>query len=217
MPDVTVYATKTELRARIDPTGVQTYSATDDTVHDAVILALCRAVDRHCNDFFGQVTQTRVFTAQWSDLLVVPSLVSVSTNGLKTDDTGVGSYGTTWATTDYVLEPANAALETPARPYLEVRVDTRSTSTGRVFPVGIQRGVQLAGVYGWPAVPNQVKEVVLLESQRLLQQIASPTAVVASQELGAMMLEPSMHPVSKVMLAPFRRVGSAVAAWDVAA
>lgn len=216
MPDVTVYATKTELRARIDPTGVQTYNATDDAVHDAVILALCRAVDGFCTDFFGQVTQTRVFTAQWPDLLVVPSLVSVSTNGLKTDDTGVGSYGTTWATTDYVLEPANAALETPARPYLEIRPDTRSTSTYRVFPTS-QRGVQLAGVYGWPAVPSLVKEVVLLESQRMLQQIGSPTAVVASPELGAMMLEPELHPVSKLMLARLHRVGTAVAAWDAAA
>lgn len=215
MPDVTVYATKTDLRARIDPTGVQTYSATDDAVHDAVILALCRAVDRHCGDFFGQVTQTRVFTAQWHDLLVVPSLVSVSTGGLKTDETGVGTYGRTWSATDFVLCPDNAALETPARPYLEIRVDTRSTSTGYAFPT-TQRGVQLAGVFGWPAVPSQVKEVVLLESQRFLQQIASPTAVVASPELGAMMLEPSLMQVSRMMLAPFRRVGNAVAVWESA-
>jgi len=211
MPDTTVYATRAELRKRIDYSGSgPSFNETEDAIQDAALEAWSRAVDGYCNDLFGQVTATKVFSAGWADRLVVPSLVSISASGLKTDDYGTATYSRTWATTDYVLWPSNAALETPARPYREIRIDRRTTSGGYTFPLG-QLGVQVAGVWGWPAIPQIVVDVVLLETQRWLQQMEAPSGVVASAELGDVWIKPELNPTSKFLLSHVVRMGSAVA------
>lgn len=203
----TRYASRTELRQRIDVSGTQTWDAAFDTIHDQILDAVSRMIDGYCGQFFYQTASgARVFTAEWPDVLVVPPLVSISTNGLKTDETGTGTYNRTWATTDYLLWPDNASLEETARPYYEIRVDQRTPSQGLAFPLG-QRGVQVTGVWGWLAVPDPIREVCLLEAQRMVQQAAAPAAIVASQELGQFIVEPQLHPTSKLMLRAFRRMG----------
>lgn len=207
MSAATRYASRAELRERTDPTGTQTWSATEDTVHDAMLDAVSRAIDDAAGQFFFQTAEeARVFTAAWPDLLVVPPLVSVSAGGLQTDETGTGSYDRVWSTTDYLLHPANAASSETARPYYEIRVDRRRPSLGLVFPT-TQRGVQVTGVWGWPAVPDPVREVCLLETQRLIQQSASPSGIVASPELGQWLVQPKLHPTSVLMLTPYIRTG----------
>lgn len=198
MPDTTIYATRDELRGRMHPAGGEVYSSTNDAIHDAALETWSRAVDGFCNDFFGQVTATRHFTAEWPDLLVVPSLVSIASNGLKTDENWSGVYSRTWDTSDYLLWPFNAATKVPARPYLEVRVDYRTSSNGWTFPLG-PLGVELAAVWGWPAVPSVVKDVVLLEAMHWLEQLQSPSGIVGN-DAGEMEVTPALNPMSKLLL-----------------
>jgi hypothetical protein len=212
MTSATRYATRAELRQRLDATDVESYGAAEDAIHEAVLDAVSAAIDDYCGQTFYLTATgtTRYYTAEWSDVLVVPPLVSVDASGLQTDDNGTGTYGTTWASTDFTLWPWNAAAEVPARPYTEIRVDERSTSTGNTFPTG-QRGVKVTGAWGWPAVPPQVREVCILESLRMLQQLQAPSGVVASAEMGEFVVMPQLHPTSAMMLRPFRRMTARVA------
>ena len=109
-----------------------------------------RAVDRACNRHFYLLQVTRVFDGGGSELNV-PDLVSVDTDGLKTDDDLDRTHETTWARADYLLAPANADPSTAgnpmSRPYTQVLVDTDAGSKG-AFPGGM-RAVQIAGRWGY--------------------------------------------------------------------
>lgn len=207
MSALTSYGSRADLRSRIDVSGTQAWTSAEDSIHDGILDAVSRMIDDYCGQFFYlTASAARVFSAEWPDVLVVPPLVSITS--LKTDETGSGVYSRTWASTDYVLWPDNAALAVPARPYLEIRVDQRTTSQGLAFPLG-QRAVEVTGPWGWPAVPGPIREVCLLESQRMVQQAQAPAAIVASPELGQFVVQPQLHPTSKLLLRPYRRMGMA--------
>src|SRR3990167_8946574 len=88
----TRYASLAELRQRLDLTGTETYSAAEDAVHGAVLDAVSQAIGAYCEDAF-YLTDTgtvRYLTAEYPDILVVPSLVSIDSGGLVGDETNNG-------------------------------------------------------------------------------------------------------------------------------
>jgi len=199
------YATVAELQAYIQAGG--TYTATEDIHHAAVLDMASRMIDRETRRFFGTSADAtaKVFTARNATRLVVPDLVSVS--ALKTDTDQDGTYDRTWASSDYRLFPPNAAGEVGGRPYTEIRVDVRTGSSLYYFPTGSALSVQVTGVWGWPAVPADIKAVCLLEAQRLNMQNQTPSGVIANQQAGTMMILPELHPTSRRVLASYRRMG----------
>jgi len=199
---VTRYVSAAELQARLDATA--TWSASETTAHDSILLAVSRMVDDHCRRFFGQTASTaRTFDGRNTGMLIVPDLVSVTS--LKTDEDGDQSYERTWASTDYELYPYNAAAEYPARPYTEIHVSTATGSNDYTFPYG-QRCIEVTGVWGWPEVPETVREVVILEAARMLEQSRAPSGIVANNALGTASIVPAMHPTSKRLLMPYINV-----------
>ena len=124
------------------------------TAQDAALRSLLerasRAVDRASNRHFYVLVATRTFNGGGRELLV-PDLVSIDTDGLKTDDDQDRTFETTWASTDYLLAPANAdpanGSNPASRPYTNVMVDTEAGSKG-AFPAG-RRTVQIAGQWGF--------------------------------------------------------------------
>jgi len=74
-----------------------------------------------------------------------------------------------------------------------------------------QRGVQ-AFVRSAPTEAIHAKrkaavtEAILLEASRAWQQSQSPSGVVASAELGTFLVAPSLHPTTRALLEPFRRM-----------
>lgn len=133
-----------------------------DTHDDVEILGACRAVSRwidrkYCQRFFYRQTATKTFTATDLYCLPVPDLVGITT--LKTDVDGDGTYETTWATGDRQLLPVNAAVELEPGPYTEIAAVGALT-----FPVvygapgSRTNRVQVEGVWGWPEVPEPVRE-----------------------------------------------------------
>ena len=67
--------------------GVLNITGTDD---DGRLLQLVesvsRLVDRYCNRHFYVLNATRKFDGDGKPVLLVPDLISVDANGLKTDD-----------------------------------------------------------------------------------------------------------------------------------
>lgn len=172
-----LYCTPEELKSRAGITN------TDD---DAEILAACtavaRAIDKHCGRHFFRHTRTRTFEATDLYCLTIPDLVSVAT--LKTDTDGDGVYETTWTTADYQLTPWDAADEAEPEPYTGIEAIGSLT-----FPVlygwtpAVRRNrVQLAGVWGWPAVPEGVKEAAKILAEDTWKLKDAPFGVAGEGE-----------------------------------
>lgn len=192
------YAAQHQLAARLDPTGA--WGDADKLLAERALEAASRAVDTYTGRQYwrGQSDETRYYTADAGDLVWVDDLAAAPTN-VYLDD-GARTYSTTLATTDYDLDPPNALLD--GHPYTRICLSPQ----GRYgFPRGVPRGVKVVGAFGWPEVPAQVSEVVLLEASRMMQQSQSPSGVYASAEIGRWIVAPQLHPTSMMMLAGLRR------------
>ena len=120
--------------------------------HDERLLALAetasRAVDRYCNRSFYVLGAARRFDADGGPRLLVPDLICVNRDGLRTDEDGDGHPESTWAASDFRLLPANADPDSggnPAsRPYTAIEAAGRRTR----FPAG-RGSVRVSGKWGW--------------------------------------------------------------------
>ncbi len=137
------------LEALKGPSVLNITSAGDDVRLLGMAEGVSRLIDRYCNRHFYAARATRRFDGSGGERLLVPDLVSVDDGGVRTDDGGDGTFGTTWDASDYVLLPANADPEgggAASRPYTSIEVARRGTK--QVWPAG--RGtVQIAGEWGW--------------------------------------------------------------------
>lgn len=135
-----LYAFRADLKSRL---GIAAADTDDDALIDAALLAASRAIDSWTGRQFFVSQQTLYVTAQRaSELLLGVDLLSVTT--IKTDEDGDRTYETTWASTDYDLEPANAAQASPPRPYWRITLAPEGRYS---FPV-IPRGIQIVGSWG---------------------------------------------------------------------
>lgn len=136
-----LYATVAALKARV---GQET--TTDDAILDDVMEAVSRQIDLECGRHFYAVRGTRYFTATCADRLLLPlgtDLLAVTS--LKTDSSSDRTYATTWATTDYDLEPIDAPEQSPPSPYWQIFT---APNGDYGFPVDLRRGVQIVGTWG---------------------------------------------------------------------
>ena len=125
-----------------------------DDAHDDRLLTLAenvsRQIDRFCNRHFYCLKATRVFDGRAGDTLLVPDLISIDPDGLKTDDDLDGDFETTWPESDYLLYPANAdpaAGLDVSYPYNKLVVNT-ATGLRQTFPAG-RRAVRVNGQWGY--------------------------------------------------------------------
>lgn len=196
---VTVYASLEALKARL---GLSATDSRDDEALEGIIEAVSRAIDLETGTRFYAAEETRWFTAPCGNELLVDDLLSVSANGLKTDLAQDGTYGTTWATADFLLAPYNAALE--GRPYWKIELGSYGAYT---FPIGVRRGVQVTGRWGFSeTVPKIVETVCLRESLYRFQASRTPYGMTTGD--GSVAIPPTMRlsQNSRFELAPFKRV-----------
>lgn len=143
------YATAGRLKDRID---------ISDTLDDSAILAaletISREIDRHCGRRFYVELATRYYSAREGDCLRVDDLLSLTS--LKTDTSLDRTYATTWATTDYDLDPDNALQESPPEPYTRIYV----APLGRYSFSSARRGNQLVGKWGYYEVLETVSSAL---------------------------------------------------------
>lgn len=188
------YATLAEIKAELTIPD-----AIDDSVLEQCVETASRAIDDTTGRVFYQASETRYYTAECGNALFVDDLVAVTT--LATDLSGDRSYGEIWSTSDYDLEPDNAALR--GKPYLWIRPAPLSA---RWFPT-YRKGVKLVGTFGWPAVPPQVKRACRLQAARYFKRKDAIFGVVGSAELGQLMVVPKLDPDVVTLLTPLMRPG----------
>lgn len=187
--------------------------STDDILLENCIEAASRRIDGYTGRFFYQKTATIQWYLTDTNLigpisynlykLAVSDLVSVIS--FKTDDDGDGVFETTWtAGTDYRLEPLNVVLQ--GRPYRS------AIATGaKAYPVVVDPpmpGIQIEGVYGWPAIPDDIREACLIMSLRLFSRYNSPLGVAGFGEMGSISVR-AVDPDVREILTPYRLIAIA--------
>ena len=191
------YATLAQFKAAVGITDT-----TDDTALQNVLDATDTLIDLHCDrkTGFGTASETRYYTPENYNYVLVDDLVSVTT--LQTDDNADGTYETTWSSaTDYKLAPINAALD--GWPYDVIET---SVTVPRSFPKNVYLGVRLTGVFGFPAVPAAVTQAAIIQANAVWSSRTAPFAVVGSQDLGGILrMTRALHPEAALILEPYRR------------
>lgn len=184
------YATTDELKTRLDVLGTD-----DDAMLEDIIEAASRQIDGWCGrSFYADAAATRYYTADSIDVLVLhDDLVSITT--LKTDEDADRVYETTWAATDYDLEPLTGP------PYTRIHL----APMGRYgFPTH-RRAIEIVGTFGYSDVPHAIREACLLQAGRLYKRKDAPFGIAGSQDAGQLQTIGGMDPDVKQMVQHYRK------------
>lgn len=156
------YATSAELKSTLELTG--------ETFADADVALALTAASRGIDNLTGRrfyadadANKVRHYSPSDKKLLLIDDLVTLTT--LLTDPGGDGTFEDTWAlNTDFVLEPLNAS--TDSQPWTMI---SKHPSGKFSFPTSYPRSVKLTGKFGWPAVPEAIKEATLILASKLMR------------------------------------------------
>jgi len=155
------YVTLDELKASQELHGT-TYADHDLTL---AISAASRAIDERCGRRFGRDSSAsaRVYTPLSGNLVLIDDAISITM--VETDQNGDGTFEQAWAAnTEYVAWPLNASAD--GVPYTRI---TRHPLTGQFFPLWVPRSVRVTATWGWPAVPDQIRQATMLLAARLVK------------------------------------------------
>lgn len=181
-----------------------------------IVTTASRAIDRHCGRHFYQVGTTEDPIARPFDshdgykvkLGPYNDLVSIVT--LRSDDVGNGTYDRTWGAGTYQLLPAGATTRSPyPEPFTTVMLLGGNTFQTTV-PSGRRGLVEVTGVWGWPAVPIEVKQACRLLVHEFAKLQDAPFGMMGSAEFGMSRIPPQKQRHVRELLAPYvhpRNVG----------
>lgn len=163
--------TTTDLVA--DALGLDSSDTSRDAAIAAAVAAAEKMIDKHCGRTFNldSTATARTYPGPCDGELVTDDIGS--TTGLVVETGYRGSL--TWtATTDYEVYPLNALAKGQAI--------TGISAAGSLG--GIQARVRVTAKWGWPSVPDEVKQAALLTAIRLFKRKDSPEGVLGSNEFG---------------------------------
>jgi hypothetical protein len=199
------YVTVAQLREHMNDSG----STLTEAVMERAINAASRAIDRFCGRWFYQEAATSVRTYRTDDGYIAWVDDISTTTGLviKTDTSGDYSWATTWASTDYDLEPANSEIVgsgTTVQPYAWWRI----VAVDRyLFPVHERRKtLQVTARFGWSSVPDDVAEACLLKAAALYERRNSVAGVAGFGEFGVVRIG-RRDPDVVELLSPYMKLG----------
>ena len=181
-------------------------STESKTIHETVVSAASRNVDRHCGRRFWQDSTVvdREYHADSPTVVLVDDISTATGLVVKIDINYDGTYAYTLsASTDYVTYPINAEDEVPARPFTELRIP--SFTSVQQFPRSNGRpGVRVTAKYGWAAVPDEVKMATILQAQMLHTAKDSRGGILSASVDGfSTRMSRFVHPQAELLLADF--------------
>lgn len=174
-----------------------------DAELEDVVTSVSRMIDNYCGRHFYQRTaEARTFEVEEFDCLEFGPFNDLTTlTTLKVDTNGDGAYETTISSSNYQLEPYNAALF--GQPYLELEL-----LNGVTFPIPAASGrenlIQITGTWGWPSVPPEVKQACRIMVAEVAKLADAPMGVAGFGEFGVFRVSSSIPPRARQLLEPFR-------------
>lgn len=191
------YATLVELKLRLAiPSATSTY----DTPLETSIEAASRRIDDDCTRRFYDTGATRHYTSDDHLTLFIPDdVLSITTlSTLSSEASGTRTYGFTWASTDYDLEPYSGP------PYTRLS----RTPTGNYWLPVERRGVRIVGSFGYcvsASHPRQINEACLVMAARLFERAKSPLGILGGEGISEMIRATRTDPDYEALIAGFRR------------
>jgi len=194
------YATLAEIKQYLSITD-----STDNDLLEHAVESASRSIDRIANRrFYADASASaRSYRVSSPVILYLDDISSTSGLIVKTDDDGDGTFETTLTIdTDFVLDPLTAA--SLGRPFTQVTV----VSTSKTFPIfpgllqnGLRPGVQVTAKWGWPEVPDDIRQACLILSADLYKRKDSPGGVIGLGDLGAVRMSPLGRDVTNIVRA----------------
>jgi hypothetical protein len=184
---------------------------------ERAINAASRGIDQYCQRHFFQDGTALVPVARPLPAPCNPRVLEFgafndlasATVTVKTDETGDGVFETTWAASDYELQPINPSSGPEPRPFTSIMA-----TGGRWFPAGAWTGrsarVEVTGVWGWPAVPDAITQACLILAARVYKRKDSPDGVSNWGDFGVIRVGRT-DPDVVALLDPYRRTAVLVA------
>lgn len=206
------YTIVAEVKAMMPDTS---WSTSYDSILTTIITRASRAIDlftaREPGAYSVNANTTRYyngsgFREQWVDEIAEISTVAVAETGVIDNASGSGGTYTTWATSDYLPWPYNAANE--RRPYLRLDLDqlNGSKQVWYHFP----KAIKITGKFGYATTTNLPPEIVqttIIQAIRWFkrgQQSFQDTGAIV--ELGQLRYVKTLDPDVAEMIAHFRKV-----------
>lgn len=195
------YATLAEVKA-----SARVSDNIDDALFERAIEGASRRIDGYCGRFFFQSASTAIKQYALDEYnLPVRDIATVAGLILQTDDGATGTFSDTWTlNTDYQVEPLDASLQ--SRPYLRL-----VAIGGKTFPIPSVPEtplIRVTAVWGWPAVPHDIREACVIMALRIFQRANAALGVAGFGDMGPIMVR-SVDPDVREMLNPYRLHGIA--------
>jgi len=176
----------------------------DDSLLNTAISSASRWVDGWCDRTFiaaGTAVTSRDYipTALYEPLLIDDAVEIVT---VKIDDNFDRTFPVTLRTIDFQAEPLNQTTYGLVLPFTRIR----PFEDGYWPTFRSQATVRVAARYGWPAVPEAVREATILQASRLFTRLDSPLGVAGMGDMGVMRVSRFVDPDVEQLLAPYRRV-----------
>jgi hypothetical protein len=198
-----LYAPVGALKSRL---GISDADTAEDYELHAACFAASRAIENHTGRTFWRTAAgtARTFVAENQHCLDLGRFCDlVSLSELATDD-GTGAFATVWSAGNYQLLPLNPAAAPEVRPYTEIR------ALGRTFPVVCSSyssradRVRVTGVWGWPAVPWNIRQAALILAQETYKAKDTFGGVAGFGEFGVVRLRD--NPLLGTYVDPYTRM-----------
>ena len=188
------YCTLDDLKA-----SARITDSVDDALLELAIEAASREIDSATERQFFQTSATRVYTPRDSYICDTDDIVSITT--LKTSSSANATYDLTWTTSDYQLEPLNGIAGGLTVPFSNIR------ATGNyLFTIsGGEATVQIAGTFGFNAVPTAIKQATVILASRIFKRNDSPLGVTGFGDLGVIRVG-KLDPDVEVMIMPYKKL-----------
>jgi hypothetical protein len=196
---VNAYTTMADVKAAL---RIPSADTVDDLMLTSAINAASRQIDGECDRVFYSQSAVRVYVPESSILVNTDDVQTVT----KLETSSGDGFTVTIPATDFQLEPLNGLAGGIPGPFTRIR------ATGAfLFPVFSQRSVNLdeatvrvTGTFGWPTIPDAIKQAALLLSIRIFKRLDSPLAVAGFGDLGAIRVSRT-DPDVMAMIAPYVR------------
>jgi hypothetical protein len=177
----------------------------DDTLIEKSIEAASRRIDGYCGRFFYKTSAIAVpLFAHDPYRLLVNDISSPTGLIVKLDSDGDGTFEQTLTlNTDYIVEPTDYAIL--GRP-----ITTLTMVGGYTFPIFYipsELGVQVTALWGWNAVPHDVREACLLLSIRQFARYNAALGVMAFADMAISVR--AVDPDVRDLLQPYKILGVA--------
>jgi hypothetical protein len=174
----------------------------DDALLNTAISAASRYVDGYCGRTFDAASGTAIkdyVPSGRMEPLFVNDLTSVVS--IKIDEDLDRTFATTLAPIDFQLEPVNGTSFANPSPFYIIRPQEDGywpTYAGRAT-------VRVEATFGWPAVPDAVREATILQSSRLFTRLDSPLGIAGFGDMGSMRVSFRGDPDVNMLLSPYVR------------